>query len=333
MIFNIGYLILITALLISIFGIVTGFLGGRQRNPRLIQSSFNSVLAVAGLVILAAVILWYGLFTDKFQVVYIWNHSERSLPTGYKFSAIWGGQQGSLLFWCMILSIYSAATVLGIRRKHVAIMPYVYATLLSSSLFFLVLLIFAANPFRLVGFVPEDGQGLNPLLQNYWMVIHPVMLYLGYVGMVVPFAFAVGALISKRLDSEWVGTVRRWTLIPWMFLSAGSLWQPVGVHGTGVGGYWAVENASFLPWLTATAFLHSVIIQEQRGILKVWNIILICPRTFWSFLVPLPRQRCVGKRTQFCITQRCWPLLLAYLIIIVMGFLHLLFTRMPIPAK
>ena len=158
-------------------------------------------------------------------------------------------------------------------------MPYVNAVLLSTMLFFLMLLVFAANPFEQVGFVPPDGQGLNPLLQNYWMVIHPVMLYLGYVGMAVPFAFGMAALLSKKLDNEWVRTVRRWTLIPWMFLSAGiimgSQWAYMEL---GWGGYWAwdpVENASFLPWLTGTAFLHSIIIQEQRGILKVWNMVLI----------------------------------------------------------
>ncbi len=334
MIFNVGYLILITALVLAVFGVITGFLGGQRRNPRLIQSSFNSVLAVAGLVAAAAVILWYGLLTDKFQLIYVWNHSERTLPTGYKFSAIWGGQQGSLLFWCLILSIYSVASVLSFRKKHAAIVPYVYAALLASSTFFLVLLIFAANPFRLAGFVPEDGQGLNPLLQNYWMVIHPVMLYLGYVGMAVPFAFAVGALISKRLDSSWVGTIRRWTLIPWMFLSAGiimgSQWAYMEL---GWGGYWAwdpVENASFLPWLTATAFLHSVIIQEQRGILKVWNMILIWSTYFLVILGTFFTRSGVLESVHSFARSDVGIYFLVYLTFIFLGFIYLLFTRLPL---
>lgn len=334
MIFNIGYLLLITALLLSIFGIVTGYLGGQRRDPRLIQSSFNGIVAVAGLLVVASIILWYGLLTDKFQVVYIWNHSERSLPVGYKFSAIWGGQQGSLLFWCLVLAIYSLAAVLSIRSKHAAILPYFYAALHSSALFFLILLVFAANPFRMVGFVPEDGQGLNPLLQNYWMVIHPVMLYFGYVGMAVPFSFAVGALISKQLDSSWVRTIRRWTLIPWMFLSAGiimgSQWAYMEL---GWGGYWAwdpVENASFLPWLTGTAFLHSVIIQEQRGILKVWNMILVWSTYFLVILGTFTTRSGVLESVHSFARSDVGPYFVAYMIIMLLGFIYLLYTRLPL---
>lgn len=334
MIFNVGYLILITALVIAVFGIVTGYLGGKQRNPRLIQSAYNSVLAVGGLTATAAVILWYGLLTDKFQVVYIWNHSERSLPISYKFSAIWGGQQGSLLFWCLVLSAFSVAAVVTFRRKHAALMPYVYATLLSSKLFFLVLLVFAANPFRMVAFVPEDGQGLNPLLQNYWMVIHPVMLYFGYVGLAVPFAFAIGALISKRLDTEWVRVMRRWTLIPWMFLSVGiimgSQWAYMEL---GWGGYWAwdpVENASFLPWLTGTAFLHSIIIQEQRGILKIWNVSLIAATYFLVILGTFTTRSGVLESVHSFARSDVGPYFLVYMVILLAGFLYLLFTRMPL---
>ena len=279
MIFNIGYLILIIALLIALFGVVAGFLGGQRRHAGLIQSSFHAVYAVTGLVWIAALILWYGLLTDQFQVNYVWGHTERALPTFYKFSALWGGQAGSLLFWTLILSVYSFIVVAAFRTKLISQMPYVNAVLLSTSAFFLVLLVFAENPFKQAGFVPPDGQGLNPLLQNYWMVIHPVMLYLGYVGLTVPFAFAIAALLSKKVGNEWVRTVRRWTLIPWMFLAVGILMGSQWAYmELGWGGYWAwdaVENASLLPWLTATAFLHSIIIQERRGILKVWNMVLI----------------------------------------------------------
>lgn len=334
MIFNIGYLILITAFVLSAFGIVTGILGGQQRNARLIQSSYNSVLAVAGLVFAAALILWYGLFTNQFQVVYVWNSSEKALPTFYKFAAMWGGQSGSLLFWALILSGYSAIAVVSFRQRQAAIMPYVYATLLATTLFFLTLLVFSTNPFRQVAFMPEDGQGLNPLLQNYWMVIHPVMLYLGYVGMAVPFAFAVGALVSKRLDSEWVRTVRRWTLIPWMFLSAGiimgSQWAYLEL---GWGGYWAwdpVENASFLPWLTGTAFLHSVIIQEQRGILKIWNMVLIWLTYFLVILGTFFTRSGVLESVHSFARSDVGPYFLGFLTIIALGFLWLLYDRLPL---
>ncbi|MEZ4869634.1 MAG: heme lyase CcmF/NrfE family subunit [Caldilineaceae bacterium] len=334
MIFNIGYLILITAMVLAAFGIVTGYLGGQQRNSRLIQSSRNAMLAVAALVVTAAAILWYGLLNNQFQVVYVWNHSERALPTFYKFAAIWGGQAGSLLFWTLILSVYSVVVAISFRQRQAAIMPYVYAVLQTTSLFFLILLVFAANPFKLVGFVPDDGQGLNPLLQNYWMVIHPVMLYLGYVGMAVPFSFAMGALMSKRLDSEWVRTVRRWTLIPWMFLSAGiimgSQWAYMEL---GWGGYWAwdpVENASFLPWLTGTAFLHSVIIQDQRGILKVWNMVLIWLTYFLVILGTFTTRSGVLESVHSFARSDVGPYFLGFLIIVFLGFVWLLFDRMPL---
>ena len=334
MIFDVGYLILITGLVISAFGIVAGFLGGKQRNTKLIASSFHAVYAVAALVLAAAVLLWYGLMGDHFELTYVWNHSERALPLFYKFSALWGGQAGSLLFWCLLLSGYSAIVAVANRNRLQVLMPYVNAVLLATSLFFLTLLVFAANPFERVGFVPPDGQGLNPLLQNYWMVIHPVMLYLGYVGMVVPFAFAVGALMSKRLDNEWVRTVRRWTLIPWMFLSAGiimgSQWAYMEL---GWGGYWAwdpVENASFLPWLTGTAFLHSIIIQEQRGILKVWNVVLIWMTYFLVILGTFFTRSGVLESVHSFARSDVGPYFLGFLIIIMFGFLWLLFDRLPL---
>ncbi len=279
MIFHLGYLLLIVSMVLSLYGVLAGFVGGRQRNAALAQSSFHAVYAVSALVWLAAAILWYGLLNDHFEVSYVWNHSERALPVFYKFVAIWGGQDGSLLFWTLLLGVYGVTTAFFFRNQHTAMMPYVNAVMLATSFFFLVLLVFSTNPFELYNIVPEDGRGLSPLLQNYWMVIHPVMLYLGFVGLTVPFAFAVAALASKKLGNEWVRTVRRWTLVPWMFLSAGILMGSQWAYmELGWGGYWAwdpVENASFLPWLTATAFLHSILIQERRGILKLWNMALI----------------------------------------------------------
>lgn len=332
MLFNVGYLILISALVLAAFGVVVGFAGGIQRNQRLVQSSFHAVYAVAGLVSIATILLWYGLLTDKFQLTYVWNHSERALPGFYKFSALWGGQAGSLLFWTLLLSVYSVVVSLVNRRSLQMLMPYVNSIMLATSLFFLILLVFAANPFKQANFVPDDGQGLNPLLQNYWMVIHPVMLYLGYVGLAIPFAFAVGALVSKRVGNEWVRTVRRWTLIPWMFLSAGiimgSQWAYMEL---GWGGYWAwdpVENASFLPWLTGTAFLHSIIIQEQRGILKVWNVVLIWLTYFLVILGTFTTRSGVLESVHSFALSDVGPLFLGFLIIILFGFLWLLFKRL-----
>jgi len=332
MIFDVGYLILVSAMLLSAYGAVVGFWGGKTRNTRLIASSFNAIYAVCALAVVAAGILWYGLLADQFQLSYVWNHSERALPVFYKFAALWGGQAGSLLFWVLLLSIFSVAVALPNRNRHQVLMPYVNAILLVTSLFFIMLLVFAANPFDRVGFIPADGQGLNPLLQNYWMVIHPVMLYLGFVGLAVPFAFAVAALISRKLDNEWVRTVRRWTLIPWMFLSAGiimgSQWAYMEL---GWGGYWAwdpVENASFLPWLTATAFLHSIIIQEQRGILKVWNISLIWATYFLVILGTFTTRSGVLESVHSFARSEVGPFFLVFLALVLFGFFWLLITRL-----
>ena len=332
MIFDVGYLILISALLISAYGLVVSFWGGKTRNVKLISSGFNAVYATFALAALASVILWYGLLADQFQLTYVWNHSERALPVFYKFAALWGGQAGSLLFWVLLLTGFGVAVALPNRNRHQVLMPYVNAAMLTTTLFFLSLLVFAANPFERIGFMPPDGQGLNPLLQNYWMVIHPVMLYLGYVGLAVPFAFAVAALVSRKLDNEWVRTVRRWTLIPWMFLSAGiimgSQWAYMEL---GWGGYWAwdpVENASFLPWLTGTAFLHSIIIQEQRGILKVWNISLIWATYFLVILGTFTTRSGVLESVHSFARSNVGPFFLGFLILVLFGFLWLLFTRL-----
>ena len=358
MIFDFAYLTLVLALILCAFGMAAGFWGGRlgasgveenaqpsgqtgstevpngvSWSERLTGSSFHSIYAVCGLVGLASVILWYGLLTDQFQISYIWNSSERSLPTFYKFAAIWGGQAGSLLFWTLLLSIFSTAAALTFRTSQRVLMPYVNGTLLANLLFFLILLVFSANPFEQIGVVPSDGRGLNPLLQNYWMVIHPVMLYLGWVGLSIPFAFAVAALFSKRLDRRWVRTVRRWTLIPWMFLSAGiimgSQWAYMEL---GWGGYWAwdpVENASFLPWLTATAFLHSVIIQEQRGILKVWNVTLIWLTFTLVILGTFTTRSGILSSVHSFAQSPVGPYFLVFLAVTTVGFLLLLFQRIP----
>ena len=331
MIYNVGYLILITAMLITAFGMTMGFWGGYTRNAKLAASSSNAIYAAAALVGAAAVILWYGLLTDQFQLSYVWNHSERALSFFYKFAALWGGQAGSLLFWTLILAIYSVIVAIGTREQHQRLMPYVNAVLHGTMLFFLILLVFATNPFEQVGFVPEDGRGLNPLLQNYWMVIHPVMLYLGWVGMTVPFAFAVAALVTGQLGNDWVHTIRRWTLVPWMFLTAGVLmgsqWAYVEL---GWGGYWAwdaVENASFLPWLTATAFLHSIMIQERRGMLKVWNMVLIGTTfgltVFGTFLT---RSGIIESVHAFALSN-IGPLFLSFIVLSFLGYLGLLFYR------
>ena len=227
----------------------------------------------------AAFALVWAAFNNDFSVAYILHHSNRALPGPYKFAALWSGQEGSLLLWAWLLSAYGF--VLRLRHKvDVKLTAYASTILAGVQLFFLLLLNFAAMPFSLVGgTVPQDGFGLNPLLQYPEMVIHPPMLYLGYVGFAVPFAFALGALMMRYPGEKWIHITRRWTMVTWLFLTCGIF---LGAHWAysvlGWGGYWGwdpVENASLMPWLTGTAFLHSVMMQEKRGMMKTWNVWLI----------------------------------------------------------
>ena len=334
MLLDLGFPVLALALVVALVGIVLAMIGARRDDLALVASARNAVLAVAALVLLAAVLLWIALLTDQFQFEYVASHVERDLSPFYKFSALWGGQAGSLLFWTLILSGYSAFAMIGFRNQHRQLMPYVIATLLTTSAFFLVIVIFAANPFKKLGFMPADGTGLNPLLQNYWMVIHPIGLYLGYVGMAVPFAFAVAALAAKQLGNTWISSIRRWTLVPWLFLSLGILmgsqWAYIEL---GWGGYWAwdaVENASLLPWLTATAFLHSIVIQERRGMLKVWNLVLVF-LTYELVLIGtfITRSGVIESVHAFALSN-VGPLFLGFIALSIFGFLWLLLDRLPL---
>ncbi len=236
------------------------------------------------LIALASGILVYALMTGDFRFAYVAEHSNRAMPTLYKFAAWWGGQEGSLLFWSFLLSTYATVVVFTNRRKHRDMMPWVVGVLTTIQIFFLILNNFVANPFQMLAIdkliiaVP-DGNGLSPLLQYPAMAIHPPMLYLGYVGFAVPFAFAIGSLITRQPGDAWIHTTRRWTLVTWLFQSTGvMLGAAWAYHVLGWGGYWGwdpVENASLLPWLSGTAFLHSVMMQEKKGMMKVWNIVLI----------------------------------------------------------
>src|ERR1700722_3180069 len=236
-------------------------------------------VAVFAAVLLAAVALVVSAFRDDFTIAYIFHHSNRALPAPYKFATLWSGQEGSLLFWSLLLSGYGF--VLRLRYKtDPRLFAYASVVLAGVQIFFLLLVNIAANPFGLLeGPLRADGSGLNPLLQYPEMVIHPPMLYLGYVGFTVPFAFALGALIMKYPGEKWIHITRRWTMVTWAFLTCGIF---LGAHWAysvlGWGGYWGwdpVENASLMPWLAGTAFLHSVMMQEKRGMLKVWNMWLV----------------------------------------------------------
>ena len=353
MITDLGYVALVLALLLAVYGIVVSIVGGLRRLPELVASGRNAIYAVGALVLLASLLLWRALLTNEFQIDYIAGHSERALPTLFKISAHWGGQAGSLLFWTLIACGFSVAATWFFRRQAPSLKPWVNAVLLINTAFFLIVVLVAANPFLRLWltatgdlakavfqpantqpFIPRDGQGLNPQLQSYWMVIHPVFLYLGFVGMTVPFAFAVAALVTGQLGNTWIKMIRKWTLVAWMFLGIGVLlgsqWAYIEL---GWGGFWAwdpVENASFLPWLTATAFIHSIMIQERRGMLKVWNMVLIW--LTWELTLIgtfITRSGVIQSVHSFALSP-VGPLFAAFIVLTMIGFVLLLAWRLPL---
>ncbi len=274
-----GSLSLWLAFLVGLWGAITGFVGGAQRRADLQQSARHATFALFAALAVAVISLEIAIFRHDFSVQYVASRTSRNLPTFYLWSALYSGQEGSLLFWAAVLSLFGVLTQLLTSRRHRMYLPYVAAVTCLVATFFVSVMLFAANPFQRLPFTPLDGSGMNPQLQNPGMVFHPPMLYLGYISITIPFAFAIAALLTKKLDAEWLVAVRKWTLVSWLFLSVGLLigmwWAYVEL---GWGGYWAwdpVENAALLPWLVMTAFLHSVMIQEKRGMLKKWNLALI----------------------------------------------------------
>ena len=279
---------LLLALLLAAYAIAASIGGALRQKPRLQYSAYRATAAIWVLVTVATGCLVYSLLADDFRLVSVAGHSNRALPWYYKITALWSGQEGSLLFWSWLLAGYSVAAVWLNREKHRPMMPYVVAALMVVQGFFLILNVFVAPPFQLLAINeggqmvvsgPLDGNGLNPLLQYPAMAIHPPMLYLGYVGFSVPFAFALATLITRQAGEKWIETTRRWTMLAWLFLSMGVLLGARWAYAVlGWGGYWGwdpVENASLMPWFAGTAFLHSVMMQEKRGMMKVWNMVLI----------------------------------------------------------
>lgn len=340
---QLGQFALALAWVVAAYSVVASLLGIRLKHDKLIASGRNAALGTAACVTTAFVCLGYLFAVSDFSVKYIAAHSNRDLPFYFKVSSIWGGQEGSLLFWGWLLAIYTSLVVLQNWKKHSSMMPYVTAVLMTTSLFFISMHLFAANPFNQtviltpqtspIPFVPRDGNGLNPLLQDAYMVIHPPMLYLGFVGFAVPFAFAMAAMITRQLGDTWIRTTRRWTMVAWMFLSIGILlggkWA---YHELGWGGFWAwdpVENASMMPWLIGTAFLHSVMVQEKKGMLKVWNIVLVIMSYIMSlFGTFLTRSGVVNSVHAFA-QSSIGGYFAAFIVIALSASLYLLFDRLP----
>ncbi|MFZ8917963.1 MAG: heme lyase CcmF/NrfE family subunit [bacterium] len=276
---DLGTIALMIALAACLYGTVVPHLGVRTNNWNLIRSAQNASIISFFLIAIASGVLIHALVVSDFSIFYVWRNSSVDMPMFFKVTAFWGGLEGSLLFWILVQSFFAMVVAFRYQYSNREIIPYVIATLNGILCFLVVLLLGWSNPLDLQATIPAEGRGLNPLLQHIAMVVHPPSLYLGFIGFSVPFAFAIAGMIRGKLDNEWVLTTRRWTLVSWYFLSMGLiLGGQWAYEELGWGGFWAwdpVENAAFMPWLTGTAFLHSVMIQEKRNMLKIWNVVLI----------------------------------------------------------
>ena len=276
---ELGRLAVCLALLCALTSVIVSVRGALTRRGDLVRTGEHAAYAVFGLVALAVVILLRALLTHDFSLEYVAAYSSSTLPTNYVFAALWGGQKGSLLFWSFMLSLFATIVQIQNRERNRELMPWVTATMMTVAVFFLGLVTFITDPFERLPNPAFEGADLNPLLQNYWMMIHPPSLYTGYVSASVPFAFAIAALATGRLGDQWIRSTRRWALFSWFFLSLGNLFGAMWAYEVlGWGGYWAwdpVENAAFMPWLVSTAYLHSVMIQEKKDMLRVWNMVLV----------------------------------------------------------
>jgi cytochrome c-type biogenesis protein CcmF len=272
--------VLYAILVAAAYTLGVGIAAGRGR-PRLLQAARLGAYGTVSLVGLSVLVLAYAFISHDFRIAYVAHYSDRGMSVPYLIAALWGGQDGSLLWWLFLTAFFSGACVWWLRRRYLELQPYVIATLMSILLFFSVLMVFSTNPFATgVAGAPVDGSGLNQQLRSFYMIIHPPSLYVGFTSSAVPFAFAVAALATGRLDNEWIVASRKWMLFSFLFLSIGNVLGMLWAYEElGWGGPWAwdpVENAAFLPWLTASAYVHSIMIQERRGMLKVWNVVLIC---------------------------------------------------------
>jgi cytochrome c-type biogenesis protein CcmF len=328
---EIGYALTVIGFALALWGAGAAVLGARGGRPALVTSAERAAVGAWALVSAALVLLAYSFLTFDFSIRYVATNTNLGTPFYYRITAVWGALEGSIILWAWMLGLYTFIVVRRYRRRQPALYPWVLAVMLSVLAFFLLVMTVPAPPFQRLDPVPADGRGLNPLLEDSGMITHPVALYLGFTGFTVPFAFAIAALLLGRTGEEWITITRRWTIVAWYFLSLGLLiggwWS---YHVLGWGGYWAwdpVENAAFMPWLTGTAFLHSVMIQERRRMLKLWNLTLII-LTFGLTLFGtfLTRSGIIGSVHAF--TQGSIGMFfLAFLALVLLGSFTLLAAR------
>jgi cytochrome c-type biogenesis protein CcmF len=277
---SLGSYLLLTAFVTCAYAASISIAGARRRSRRLIESGVGAFYLTAAVMVAASAVMIYSFVTGDYTIKYVQHYSDAVQPLFYKITSYWGGLDGSIMFWVFLLSIFGSTAVYVNRERHRELIPYVVAIISIVEMFFLFLMVIHNNPFdTFVAANPTDGRGLNPLLQNFYMAIHPPTMYLGFVGLTIPYAFGMAALITGYLDDSWLRAVRRWTMIAWFCLSFGLMLGMIWAYEElGWGGYWGwdpVENAGLLPWFTATAFLHSVMVQEKRGMLRVWNVSLV----------------------------------------------------------
>ena len=277
---SLGSFLLLAAFVVCAYAATSSFIGGRQRSARLIESGIGAFYLLTALMTMASAVLVHAFVTENYSIRYVDRYSDSVQPLFYKLTSYWGGLDGSIMFWVFLLAVFGSIAVATNRERQRELIPYVVTVISCVQLFFLLVMVLSKAPFTTyLTQVPADGRGLNPLLQNPYMVIHPPSLYIGFVGMTIPFAFGMSALITGHLDDSWLRAVRRLTMFAWIFLSLGlTLGMIWAYEELGWGGYWGwdpVENAGLLPWFTATAFLHSVMVQERRSMLRVWNVTLV----------------------------------------------------------
>ncbi|MBI5177671.1 MAG: heme lyase CcmF/NrfE family subunit [Nitrospinae bacterium] len=289
---GLGEISLSLSLIVALYAAAVSFIGGARNNQVMVQSAQNAFYALFALYTVASAALMYAFVTRDFSIEYVYNYSNRDLGMFYTVSAFWAGQKGSLLLWGWMLALFGAIALFQNRNKNRRIMPYTTGIIAATLAFFSLLMVFPSPVFDRLPGLPPDGYGLNPMLQNPGMIFHPPTLYVGFVAFAIPFAFAMAALMARQEGEVWIHSTRRWTVFAWFFLTMGNLlganWAYVEL---GWGGYWAwdpVENASFMPWLVGTAYLHSVMVQEKKGMLKIWNVALVsvtfCLTIFGTFI-------------------------------------------------
>ena len=331
-----GYYLLLAAFVVAAYAAAISVAGARRRSRALIESGAGAMYLLTAIMLAASSVIIHAFVTGNYSIKYVQRYSDSTLPMFYKLASYWGGLDGSIMFWVTLLSIFSAIAVYVNRERHRELMPYVVAVISVVQTFFIFLMIVHNNPFQtFITENPTDGTGLNPLLQNFYMVIHPPTMYLGFVGLTIPFAFGMAALITGHLDDAWLRAVRRWTMISWLLLTLGlGLGMIWAYEELGWGGYWMwdpVENAALLPWFPATAFLHSVMVQERRGMLKVWNVCLIITTFFLTiFGTFLTRSGIVQSVHSFGDNPELAQLFVIFMVTIVVVSFGFVIYRLPL---